>query len=458
MQYLFGINSSKTTENNKFISDVTEKLSKKPTDVTIGRTYTSILSYVAVDKYDAIWIDWQILANNYSDFHKRLLSINKQIPVIIFSEDNQISGELCVDSELLFAIIPKSEMLNKIPAIVKRIQKYHSLFKDASESTRPYLKPIGFNNFIGNSDLTLLVYQQLIKVSQTDFTTLILGDSGSGKELAAQTIHKFSIRNRQNMVSLNCAAIPVTLQESELFGYEKGAFTGADRTRAGKFEQANNGTLFLDEVGDMPLDLQAKLLRVLEDSTFSKVGSTKEQKVDVRFIAATNRGLSNMVSKGDFRSDLYYRLNVIPIELPQLSDRDDDIVLLILNLIGKMISKSSIRVKSISWTLIDQLKGMKLHGNIRELENILTRILFHTTGSVINENILKKINLTDNQAIISESKGNDSKQVLPLWEVEKDMIEKALGIYQNNLSKIATILEISRSSLYRKLKKYELQE
>ena len=458
MQFLLGITESKTLENKEFISDVTKALSKKTTNITKGHSYLSMLSYVAVDKYDAIWVDWQILVNNYADFHKRLLRINKHIPVIIFSEDNQISGEICTNSELLYAIIPKCEVLNKIPGIIKRIQKYNSLLKEASEGARSYLKPIGFDNFIGNADLTLLVYQQLIKVSQTDFTTLILGGSGSGKELAAQTIHKFSIRNKQNLVSLNCAAIPATLQESELFGYEKGAFTGADRTKAGKFELANNGTLFLDEVGDMPLDLQAKLLRVLEDGTFSKVGGIKEQKVDVRFIAATNRGLSNMVSKGDFRSDLFYRLNVIPIELPQLSDRDDDIVLLILNLIGKMISNSSIKVKSISWALINQLKEMKLLGNIRELENILTRVIFHTTGSVINENVLKKINLIDNQPDNDQQQGIDSKQILALWEVEKDMIEKALTMYPHNLSKIASILEISRSSLYRKLKKYELQE
>ncbi len=458
MQFLLGITESKTLDNKKFISDVTKALSKKTTNITKGHSYLSMLSYVAVDKYDAIWVDWQILVNNYLDFHNRLFRINKHIPVIIFSEDHQISGELCTNSELLFAIIPKSEILNKISGIIKRIQKYNSLLNEASERSLSYLKPIGFDNFIGNADLTLLAYQQLQKVSQTDFTTLILGGSGSGKELAAQSIHKFSIRNKQNLVSLNCAAIPATLQESELFGYEKGAFTGADRTKAGKFELADNGTLFLDEVGDMPLDLQAKLLRVLEDGTFSKVGGIKEQKVDVRFIAATNRGLSNMVSKGDFRSDLFYRLNVIPIELPQLFDRDDDIVLLILNLIGKMISNSSIKVKSISWALINQLKEMKLLGNIRELENILTRVLFHTTGSVINENVLKKINLIDDQPDIDQQQGNDSKQILALWEVEKDMIEKALTIYPHNLSKIASILEISRSSLYRKLKKYELQE
>ena len=298
MHYLLGITSSKTVENKKFISGITEILSKKTTNITKGYTYSSILSYVAVEKYDAIWIDWQILVNNYLDFHERLLRINKQIPIVIFSEDNQISGELCTNNELLFSIIPKSEALNKIPGIIKRIQKYNSLFKDVSENLRSYLKPIGFNNFIGNADLTLLVYQQLIKVSQTDFTTLILGGSGSGKELAAQTIHNFSVRNKQNFVSLNCAAIPATLQESVLFGYEKGAFTGADRTKVGKFELAHNGTLFLDEVGDMPLDLQAKLLRVLEDRSLYRVGGINRIKLDVRIICATNCDLQEQVKEG----------------------------------------------------------------------------------------------------------------------------------------------------------------
>ena len=456
MQYLLGITPSKSAENKKFISAVTNILTKKTKNITRGRSFSSILSYVAVDKYDAIWIDWDLLDNNYSDFHKRLVRINKHIPVIVFSEDDKISGELCSENKVLFAVIPKSEIVDKIPEIIKRIQKYNSLLKEATDKTISYLKPSGFNDFIGNADLSLLVYEQLLKVSQTDFTTLILGGSGSGKELAAKTIHGLSARNKQNFVSLNCAAIPATLQESELFGYEKGAFTGADRAKEGKFELANNGTLFLDEVGDMPLDLQAKLLRVLEDSTFTRVGGIKEQTVDARFVAATNRGLSNMVNDGDFRSDLFYRLNVIPIELPQLSDRGDDIVLLILNLIGKMISKSSLKVKSISWGLINKFKEMKLQGNIRELENIITRILFHTPGAVLNENVFKKINLADNQAVSSTQHDNDSKLVLPLWEVEKKMIENALEIYPHNLSKIASVLEISRSSLYRKLKKYEI--
>jgi len=458
MQFLLGIASSKSVENKKFISDVTNVLSKKTTNITQGHSFSSILSYVAVDKYDAIWIDWEILESNYSDFQKRLVRINKHIPVIIFSEDDKISGELCSENKVLFAVISKGEIDTKIPEIIKRIQKYKSLLKEASEVTITYLKPNGFNNFIGNSDLSLLVYQQISKVSQTDFTTLILGGSGSGKELAAKTIHDLSIRTKQNFISLNCAAIPATLQESELFGYEKGAFTGADRAKEGKFELANSGTLFLDEVGDMPLDLQAKLLRVLEDSTFTRVGGVKEQTVDVRFIAATNRGLSTMVNKGEFRSDLFYRLNVIPIELPQLSERNDDIILLVLNLIGKIIGKSSLKIKSISWGLINRFKEMKLKGNVRELENIITQILFHSPGSVLNENIFKKINLTDNQAVSDAQKDNDSKLVLPLWEVEKNMIENALEIYPHNLSKIASVLEISRSSLYRKLKKYGFQE
>ena len=459
MKYLLGISPSKTADNKGFISDLTTLLTNKSDVVTKGQSFTTLLSYLAVEEYDAILIDWELLDGSFEEFNKRLNRVNKNIPLIIYTDDKQISGELCTVCDPLFTIMPKSEALVRTPEAIKRIKKYYSIVKEADEYAKSVLRPSGFNSFIGNSDLTLLVYQQLIRVSQTDFTTLILGGSGSGKELSAKTIHQLSTRQSKAFVSLNCAAIPATLQESELFGYEKGAFTGADKAKEGKFELADNGTLFLDEVGDMPIDLQAKLLRVLEDSTFTRVGGVKEQTVDARFIAATNRDLARMVGSGDFRSDLFYRLNVIPIELPQLRDRGDDIVLLIINLIGKMISGNKLKIKAITWSLINKLKSMELKGNVRELENLLTRILFHTTGSVINEKVLNNINMQDTVIVSEDSKGTSrNQQIQPLWEVEKEMIERALEIYPNNLSKIANKLEISRSSLYRKLKKYGLQD
>ncbi len=459
MKYLLGISPSKTADNKGFISDLTTLLTNKSDVITKGQSFTTLLSYLAVEEYNVILIDWELLDGSFEEFNKRLSRINKNIPLIIYTDDKQISGELCTVCDTLFTIIPRSEALTKTPEAIKRIKKYYSIVREADEHAKSVLRPSGFNSLIGNSDLTLLVYQQLIRVSQTDFTTLILGGSGSGKELSARTIHQLSTRQSKSFVSLNCAAIPATLQESELFGYEKGAFTGADKAKEGKFELADNGTLFLDEVGDMPIDLQAKLLRVLEDSTFTRVGGVKEQTVDARFIAATNRDLARMVGSGDFRSDLFYRLNVIPIELPQLRDRGDDIVLLIINLIGKMISGNKLKIKAITWSLINKLKSMELKGNVRELENLLTRILFHTTGSVINDKVLNNINMQDTVIVSEDSQGTSrNQQIQPLWEVEKEMIERALEIYPNNLSKIANKLEISRSSLYRKLKKYGLQD
>lgn len=458
MNYLLGISSIKSEENKKFINDLNSLLSNKSDSITKGQSFATLLSYIAVENYDAILIDWELLDGSFEEFIKRLSRINKNIPLLIYTDDKKISGELCIGCDPLFTIIPKGETKEKTPEALKRIKKYFSIVREADDAAKKVLRPNGFNSFIGNSEQTLLVYQQLIRVSQTDFTTLILGGSGSGKELSAKTIHQLSTRQEKSFVSLNCAAIPATLQESELFGYEKGAFTGADKAKEGKFELADNGTLFLDEVGDMPIDLQAKLLRVLEDSTFTRVGGVKEQTVDARFIAATNRDLASMVGKGDFRSDLFYRLNVIPIELPQLHDRGDDIVLLILNLIGKMIGGNKLRIKAITWGLINKIKAMELQGNVRELENLLTRILFHTTGSVINEKVLTNINMQDTILAPTDAEGTSKNHIQPLWEVEKEMIERALGIFPNNLSKIANELEISRSSLYRKLKKYDLQD
>jgi DNA-binding NtrC family response regulator len=457
MNYLLGLTSTKDSSEKEFQNDLLSSVSNKTDTITKGHTFATLLSYIAVERYDAIFVDWKILDSNFEEFNKRLNRINNKIPLVIYTDDRQISGELFTVCEPLFAVIPKNATLTKTPETIKRIKKYYSIVKDADDYAKSILRPNGFNNFIGNSELTQLVYQQLIRVSQTEFTTLILGGSGSGKELSAKTIHYLSTRQNNAFISLNCAAIPATLQESELFGYEKGAFTGADKAKEGKFELADKGTLFLDEVGDMPIDLQAKLLRVLEDSTFSRVGGVKEQTVDARFIAATNRDLSQMVGSGDFRSDLFYRLNVIPIELPRLNKRGDDIILLILNFIAKMTTGNKLRIKAINWDLIDKLKSMELRGNVRELENLLTRIIFHTTGSVISSKVLDNINIQDS---IHDTDSDESSKtrLLPLWEVEKEMIERALDIYPNNLSKIANKLEISRSSLYRKLKKYELED
>ncbi len=457
MKYIIGITTDRSKEYKNFVSDISESLSDRSNTVRQAHTPNSILSYLAIGSHDALFIDWAILKGEFDTFRRQLKKLNKTIPLIIISSDSEIDSEIFVSCMSLFRVIQFSKVIENIQNIQSDISQYYKLLKELSPKAQEYVKPNGFNSLVGNSKTMLQVYRQLSRVSQTDFTTLILGDSGSGKELIANTIHELSLRNQQNLISLNCAAIPSTLQESELFGYEKGAFTGADKPKEGKFELANNSTLFLDEIGDMPLDLQAKLLRVLEDMTFTRVGGVKEKTIDVRYIAATNRNLQSMLKDNSFRSDLFYRLNVIPIELPSLVDRDDDIVLLCLNLIGKMLEKSSLPIKSISWELINSLREMSLKGNIRELENVLTRILFYSSGTTLDKRVLADVDIT---YVTGDNPINDndevSNKILPIWKIEKTAIENAFKIHRRNISKVATALEISRSSLYRKIKKYSL--
>jgi transcriptional regulator with PAS, ATPase and Fis domain len=458
MKYIFGIRTDRSKEYKNFVSDISKLLSEGTSKVKLVHAPNSILSYLAIDNYDAIIADWTMLEGEFDTFQRQLKKLNNIVPLVIISSDTGINSEIFIPCDSLFRVIPYSNANEKIHKILKDIKKYYKLIKELSPIAKEYIKPNGFNSIVGNSNVMLQVYRKLSRVAQTDFTTLILGNSGSGKELTTNTIHDISLRNKQNLVSLNCAAIPATLQESELFGYEKGAFTGADNAKEGKFELANNGTLFLDEIGDMSLDLQAKLLRVLEEKTFTRLGSIIEKKLDVRYIAATNRDLQGMIKNDNFRSDLFFRLNVIPITLPTLVERDDDIVLLCLNLIGKMLEKSALPIQSISWELINTLKEIQLSGNIRELENILTRILFYSTGKILNKKVLAEVDITSDpiENTINDNVDADS-MVLPMWKMEKTAIENALKIYRRNLSKVATALEISRSALYRKLKKYDLE-
>lgn len=459
MKYILGITTDRSKEYRNLVSDVNKLLSDNASKVIQASTPNSILSYLAIDSYDAIFVDWTMLVGEFDAFNRQLFKLNAIVPVIIISNDTEISREMFTHCSSLFRVIPISKAIDKIPKILDDVSQYYKLIKELSPAAKLYMKPNGFNVLIGNSKYMMQVYRQLSRVAQTDFTTLVLGKSGSGKELIANTIHDLSHRNKQKLISLNCAAIPSTLQESELFGYEKGAFTGADNSKEGKFELANNSTLFLDEIGDMPLDLQAKLLRVLEDKTFTRVGGVKEKKIDARYVAATNRNLQEMIKDKSFRSDLFYRLNVIPIELPPLVNRGDDIVLLCLNLIGEMLEKSALPIKSMSWELIDVLKEMPLKGNIRELENVLTRILFYSSGSILDKKILADVDVAYDTPE-DESSNDDfaDKKVLPIWKIEKNAIENALIVYRRNLSKVANALEISRSALYRKLKKYNLED
>ncbi len=457
MHFILGCPQPKKNTDKLFIKNLSSAISSNASDLTITNSFTSVLAYEAIEDFSAIWIDWVLLKNNFGQFHKRLSKINKHIPIILYLNQPEIDQAIIDHNELLFEVIRKSELLNRIPKILDRILKYYDVIGGLSKNDYQYLRPHGLKNIIGNSRVMLNLYDEIIKVSKTDFTALVLGSSGTGKELVARAIHDLSGRRRQSFITLNCAAIPDTLQESELFGYEKGAFTGADQFKPGKFELANNGTLFLDEIGDMNLDLQAKLLRILEDGYVDRLGGSKPRKISVRLIAATNMNLPDMINENLFRADLYHRLNVIPIVLEGLDQRGADILIITLYLLNQLSKKSTLNSPIITFKLISKLSEFVFDGNVRELENILTRILFYTETGTIDDTTIEKIKKSLNGSSIKEQQFVvPEKDIIPIWKIEKITIEKAVERYAGNLTKVASALEISRSALYRKIKKYEL--
>ena len=298
-----------------------------------------------------------------------------------------------------------------------------------------------FEQIIGNSPALEAVLEQVEQVAPTDSTVLIQGETGTGKELIARAIHNISSRCGRLFVKLNCAAIPFDLLESELFGHEKGAFTGAIAQKIGRFEMADKGTLFLDEVGDLPLALQPKLLRVLQEQEFERLGSARTHRVDVRLVAATNGDLANMVAKGKFRSDLYYRLNVFPILLPSLRERREDIPALVAHFAQIFSRRMGKQIDDVSPETIAALSSHHWPGNIRELQNFIERSVILTSGNVLHAPL----------AELKRSVEAEAMEAITLEEAERDHIRKTLKRTRwivGGPNGAAARLGIKRSTLY----------
>ncbi|OOM75927.1 acetoin dehydrogenase operon transcriptional activator AcoR [Clostridium puniceum] len=295
------------------------------------------------------------------------------------------------------------------------------------------------------------------KAAKSDCNILIQGESGTGKELISQSIHNYSNRVRGPFVAVNCASIPSELVESELFGYEKGAFTGASKEgHPGKFELADGGTIFLDEIGELPLDIQSKLLRVLDNGKIVRVGGTYEKQLDVRVIGATNRVLKNEISKKNFREDLYYRLSVMEIKTIPLRERKEDIDLLINNFIQILNIKNKDRNKNVKQSYIDELKKYDWAGNIRELKNVFERDYYISEDEIMNINCLDYNNKNENININKQESSREETKIIPLDELEDKAIRNAIKKCDGNLQLAAKMLKIGRATLYRKIKKYEI--
>lgn len=324
---------------------------------------------------------------------------------------------------------------------------------------------MGREMIVGKSPPMLNIYKQIGKVAPTDTPVLIKGESGSGKELIARAIYHYSNRSTKPFLAINCSAIPEHLLESELFGYEKGAFTGADFRRIGKFEQLNGGTMFLDEIGDMPLTLQAKLLRVLQDGSFQRLGSTEEIKTDVRIIAATNKDLEYMVKNNLFREDLYYRINVVTVDVPPLRKRKEDIKELVHYFIQKYNKKLGKTIKGITADALEKLKEHPWPGNVRELENVIQKAMIFCKGDYLSMECCEGMQM---QSLLRNSCDSLEEAIQNLVDLafkdgcherfqdivstlEKSMVKKALELTKGNQVQAAKLLSISRNTLRKKL-------
>ena len=324
-----------------------------------------------------------------------------------------------------------------------------------SESVPPLPVMPGCDGIIGKSHLLLDVFDQISRVAPTDTSILILGESGTGKELIARRIHKRSLRNDQRLVKVNCGAIPPALIESELFGHEKGAFTGAMDRRIGKFEQADKGTIFLDEIGEMPLELQVKLLHVLQDREIERLGARAPTKIDVRIIAATNRNLEKEVAEGRFRLDLYYRLNVFPIALPPLRDRKEDMMDLANYFIGIYNRKAGRKVTGLSERAIKNMQGYYWPGNIRELEHVIERCVLLAKGPIIEEVPVTPVSKG------SPTPGSTVSHTKTIQENERDYIISILRQCNGRIfgrGAAAEILNLPPTTLRSKMKKLGIEK
>ena len=403
---------------------------------------------------DLMIIDYKMPNVDGMEVLRRVAKLNAKLPVIMITAHG--STEAAVEAIKLGAIdyIQKPFDISELKLKISKTLNVDQLNKEV-EYLREEIAALYDKKIVGNSRSIREVFDIIEKIAPTSATVLITGESGTGKELIANAIHNKSTRNDKPYIRVNCGAIPENLLESELFGYEKGAFTGANSRKPGRFDRAQGGTLFLDEIGELSLPLQVKLLRVLQEKEFERVGGTEVIKTDARIIAATNKNLEEMVSEGLFREDLLYRLKVIPIEIPPLRERREDILPLIDFFIDKYRQELNRPNISIDRDVKDILNEYDYPGNIRELENIIERMVLLTTDGRI------KVELIPREII----KGSFSKKkdlfILPheginLEDIEKSFVRQALELAGGNQTQAAKLLGISRHALIYRMEKFKL--
>jgi len=404
--------------------------------------------------YDLIITDLKMKPIDGMEVLKKVKEINPMTEVIVMTAFGTVESGVEAMKLGAYDYILKPFNKDEFLILVAKALEHKHLLTEVEKLQEGLKEKYKFENIVGNSKKMLDVISMVTKVAPMDSTVLISGESGTGKELIAHAIHLNSKRKNRSFVTINCGAIPEHLQESELFGHIRGAFTGAVRDKVGLFQEANGGTLFLDEIGETALSTQVKLLRFLQDGEIRRVGDNEPIRVDVRLLVATNKYLEKEIEENNFREDLYYRINVIPIHLPPLREKKDDIPLLVNHFLEKYKKKTNKKIDAISPDAMRLLSGYSWPGNVRELENIIERAVILSNHNVITPSDLPDALYTKNDKLKSK---NTFDEECALEELNKKYILKILDNYSWNQKKASSILGISTTTLWRKLKLYGIE-
>ena len=407
-----------------------------------------------VDRADLVLTDLKLPNMDGLQFLAQIRRQNAQVPVLIMTAFGSVETAVGAMKAGATDFLLKPFSLDHLMQVVHKALEVRALRDENRQLKEELGRRYEFDNIVGRSQPMQEIFAAIERVAPTRATVLLAGESGVGKDLIARAIHFHSPRRDRPLVKINCTAIPENLMESELFGYEKGAFTGANTSKPGKFEQADTGTVFLDEIGDVPASIQVKLLRVLQEREFERLGSNVTRHIDVRVIAATNQDLRAALEQGTFREDLYYRLNVVPLNIPSLRDRKQDIPFLANHFVQKLAPDTGSRVESITDAAMEKLMAYHWPGNVRELENVIERSLVMCTGTQLDaadiklESAPRPRQQTDNHFL---------PEGMSLDAYEQELIREALRRADGNKSQAARLLGLTRNALRYRLTQMGLE-
>jgi two-component system response regulator AtoC len=427
-------------------------LERKGYQVSVCGDGTEALALLEREPADLVITDVRMPGLNGMEALRAIKELNPEIVVLIMTAFGSIDQAVQAVKEGAYDYINKPFKIDEILLTIEKALEERHLRHEVSTLRQELRTRYHFENLIGKSRAMQEVFGLIEQVAGSRSTVMVYGKSGTGKELVAKAIHYNSPRSTKAFVAVNCAAIPAELLESELFGHERGAFTGAIATKVGKFELATGGTLFLDEIGHMRLDLQAKILRALQEREIERVGGTRTIKIDVRVLAATNRDLKKAIEEGTFREDLYYRLNVVPITLPDLKDRQEDIPLLANHFVQKFAPESNAAIREISKDAMAILMSHTWPGNVRELENVIERAVTLGRGPAVEPRDLPP-HLAGGTNPLERALAKEAT----LEDLEKDYIAMILRRTKGHQIRAASILGIDRRTLYRKIRRFSLK-